>query len=72
MGVKRPDWWPDWVPETCANGHALLPGAVTSGWVWCDCPGASANGHNEWRCGVIGCRWTLLPPEHTGARREQR
>jgi hypothetical protein len=59
----RPNWWPDWIPPACANGHPLVVGSVTLSWVKCTCPAVVAGGHHNWYCSTAGCRAEVKPPE---------
>lgn len=72
-GKMRPDWWPKWLPDACAEGHRYDDGIS---WTWenCDCPASGkAGGHQVAFCRVIGCRaQPARPPGHTGPAREQR
>jgi hypothetical protein len=60
--MGRPNWWPKWIPEVCANGHVLEIGNVTKSWVFCDCPASDASGHHNWKCSTPGCRAQVKPP----------
>ena len=72
--MSRPDWWPDWLPDACSEGHPYDLG-VKVAWEQCpDCPAANrAGGHHVWFCGVVGCRAEpTRPPGHVGGAVLQR
>lgn len=71
--MARPDWWPDWLPETCAEGHRYDDG-VSLSWESCpNCPAAPNGGHHVWYCRVDSCRAEpARPPGHIGGTVPQR
>jgi hypothetical protein len=48
-------------PEHCPNGHPLVAGSVTVGWLPCDCT-EGATGHRTWYCWACGV--TMYEPPH--------
>lgn len=66
--LKRPGWFPDWLPVRCGNGHPLLPGRVSISRVGApDCPVTTDDrGHDLWVCATDGCGWRMAPPGCTG------
>jgi hypothetical protein len=67
-----------WLPETCHRGHPLIPGKVHVAWIWCDCPGATHDGHQYvqcefgWPAGPPCGDVTYLGSVHTGEIPDQR
>jgi hypothetical protein len=49
-------------PEWCPNGHRLVAGNVTKGWLPCVCVGGRT-GHRTLFCWT--CRETVYLPPHT-------
>jgi hypothetical protein len=69
----RPDWWPTWVPQRCAEGHLLEIGTVSQSWMHCDCPASGdAQGHHNWFCTVWDCKAEQIKPPGCDRTLEQR
>lgn len=62
--MERPDWWADWIPKTCGNGHELVIGTAQTSFVACTgCPATTdGRGHEVLHCLVEHCGWTTRPP----------